>query len=94
VDWHTITFHFEALKEEAMKYKAPSTSMFGENHDYYIGMFEDNPRKNSCMQNLKCDKNLGNMQGSKYSKSLFMGIIAFMQATKKGDAFMVYTLLV
>jgi hypothetical protein len=41
VDWHTITFHFEALK-----YKTPSTSMFGENHDYYIGMFENNPRKN------------------------------------------------
>ncbi len=65
----TITSHFETLKEEALKYKAPSTSMFREDHDYYIGMFEDNPRKNRCMQNLKCDKNLDDMQGSKYSKS-------------------------
>ncbi len=38
-------------------------------------------------------KNLVGAQKFKFSKPLFMGVRAFMHATKKGDAFFIYALL-
>jgi hypothetical protein len=45
------------------------------------------------VQNLKHNKNLGGIQGSKHSRPVFMGAITFMQVTNKRDAFLVYIFL-
>jgi hypothetical protein len=63
--------------------------MFGEYHDYQLGVLENDIVSGRYMQNLKHNKNLGDTQGSKHSRPLCMGAITFMQATNKRDAFLV-----
>jgi hypothetical protein len=50
-------------------------------------MFKDASNGAKCMPNLK---NLVGAQKSKFYRPLFMGMKAFMYATKKGDAFFIY----
>jgi hypothetical protein len=47
---------------------------------------------NQHMQKLKCEGDFGGNQGSNHFKPLFVGARAFMQATKKGDAFFLYAI--
>jgi hypothetical protein len=79
-----------ALNKETSKCKALPTNMFGEYHDYHLGVLENDIVSGRYMQNLKHNKNLGGTQGSKHSRPLFMGGIIFMQAINKRDAFLVY----
>jgi hypothetical protein len=64
--------------------------MFGEYHDYHLGLLENDIVSGPYMQNFKHNKNLGGTQGSKHSRPLFMGVITFMQARNKIDTFLVY----
>jgi hypothetical protein len=63
--------------------------MFGEYHDYHLGVLENDLVSGQYVQNLKHNKNLDGTQGSKHSRLLFMGAITFMQATNKRDAFLI-----
>jgi hypothetical protein len=67
--------------------------MFGEYHDYQLGVLENDLVSGRYMKNLKQDKNLGGTQRFKHSMLLFMGAINFMQATNKRNAFLVYIFL-
>ncbi len=46
----------------------------------------------SCIKLFEGNKYLGNTEDVKSSKALFVGTNAFMQATKKGNAFLIYVL--
>ncbi len=50
---------------------------------------EDIVKTSQHVQELKCEGDIGGNQGSEQLKPLFMGAKKFIQATKKGDAFLV-----
>jgi hypothetical protein len=58
MDWNKRNFHFEVPKEETSKCKALPISWFGENQDYHLGVLEDDPKLDMCIQNLACKRNL------------------------------------
>jgi hypothetical protein len=62
--------------------------MVGEAHEQVHHVLKNKLGEVEHMTNLK---NLVSAQKSKFSTPLFMGMKTFMQATKKGDAFFIYT---
>jgi len=52
--------------------------LFGENQDYHLGALEDDPKPDTCIQNLACDKKPKSAQRPRHSKLLFMGRCDFM----------------
>jgi hypothetical protein len=63
--------------------------MVGETHEHVCHVFKDNLGEVECKPNFK---NLASAQKSRFSKPLCMGPRAFMHATKKGDALLIYAL--
>ncbi len=90
VDWKMKSFHFESVNETTPKYKGfPTSTLFFE-HD---STSEDRTRTSQHMHKFKPKGDIGGNQRSKHFKPLFMGARAFIQTTKKGDAFFVYAIL-
>jgi hypothetical protein len=89
MDWHT-SLHFKTPKQEPLDCEATITSMVGETHEPICHVLKDELNESKHMPN---HKNLVSAQKSKFSKSLFLGVRAFMHAIKKGGAFFIYALL-
>jgi hypothetical protein len=64
--------------------------MVDETHELVRHMLKDNSGEAKHMPNFK---NLVGAQKSKFVKPLFTGARAFMHATNKGNAFLIYALM-
>jgi hypothetical protein len=83
MDLHSKSFYFDVLQKVASNCeKLTYKTIINEGKDYHLD--------ESCTKFFGCNKCLGTTQNVKSSKVLFIGPKAFMQATKKGKAFMIY----
>jgi hypothetical protein len=86
MDWRTKSFHIDVPHKVTSKCKKPtSKNIINEGKNYHLDK--------SCTKFFKCDKYLGSAQDVKSLKALFVVTRAFMQAAKKGDAFLIYAFL-
>jgi hypothetical protein len=86
MDWRTKSFHIDVPHKVTSKCKKPtSKNIINEGKNYHLDK--------SCTKFFECDKYLGSAQDVKILKALFIVARAFMQAAKKGDAFLIYALL-
>jgi hypothetical protein len=86
MDWHTNNFHFELPQKVTSNCEKPtSKNIISASQNYHLD--------DSCIKFFKCSKHLGSTQDVKSSKTLFIRAKDFMQATKKGKAFLIYDLL-
>ncbi len=85
------SLHFETLKHEGPKCEVFIRHKFGGFHDRACHVLEKK-HEDGCMQDLQQKKYIDGTRKPKCCKSLFVRPKAFMHATKKGEAFLIYVI--
>jgi hypothetical protein len=85
------SLRFKTPKHEAMECETLVRNIHSKNQDGVCHVTK-NKHGDECMQNLKQKENLGNTKRPRCPKHLFLEAKAFMEATKKGNAFFIYVI--